>query len=100
MKQFITLAVFFLLSLHSSYAQKISIDSLKQIIDQHKEDTTKVNALAVLCNSFRFPDAINYGKQGLLLAQKINYKKGEGDCNLVLSAVYGGNGFVTPCIQY
>src|SRR5690242_13826795 len=71
--------VFFLFLLHISHAQEISIDSLKSVIKQHKEDTTEVNTLVILANSSQFPDAISYGNQGLRLAQKINYKKGEAN---------------------
>ena len=89
--------VLFLLLLHSSYAQEISTDSLKQIINQHKEDTTEVNTLAVLANSSEPTDALNYGKQGLRLAQKIKYKMGEAHCNLIIAMSYRQSG---PTIQY
>ena len=92
--------VVFLLLLHSSYAQKNFTDSLKEVIERHKEDTVSVNTLAVLANSSGFVDAVNYAKQGLQLAQKISYEKGEADCNLVLSASFARNGSAMPCIQY
>jgi len=92
--------VFFLFLLHISHAQEISIDSLKSVIKQHKEDTTEVNTLVILANSSQFPDAISYGNQGLRLAQKINYKKGEANCNLVLASSYSQNGSSIQAIQY
>ena len=99
MKNYI-LPVFFLLLLHNSHAQDTSIDNLKQIINRHKEDTTEVNALVVLGNSAEFPDAVSYGKQGLQLAQKINYKKGEADCNMIVACGYGRNTSSIQSIQY
>jgi len=99
MKNFFFTLVFLLL-LHGSYAQKISTDSLKEVIERHKEDRVAVNTLAVLANSSAFVDAVNYAKQGLQLAQKISYEKGEADCNLVLSASFARTGSAMPCIQY
>src|SRR5262245_50508073 len=99
MKRFI-LTVLFLLSLLTQYAQELSIDSLKQIVDRHNEDTTEVNALAMLCNASTLPGNDKYGKQGIELARKIRYKKGEADCNMVLNHFYGQNGASLEAIQY
>jgi signal transduction histidine kinase len=41
-----------------------------------------------------------YAKQGLILSKKIKYKKGEADCNLVLSSLFGSNGLATESIYY
>jgi len=94
------LFVFFLLLRHTQYAQEISIDSLKQIVDRHNQDTTEVNALAVLCNASALPGNDKYGKQGLELARKIRYKKGEADCNMVLAIFKGQYGNSLEAIQY
>src|SRR4051794_5095049 len=75
-----------------SDAQEISADRLKQIVNQNKNDEAEVNALANLgITVSNSTDAINYTKQGLLLSKKINYKKGEADCNLVLSSLFADN---------
>ena len=56
-------------------------DSLRVIINRQKADTAAVNALADLANEqIQIDSAINYAQQGLSLAKKINYKKGEADC--------------------
>src|SRR4026208_351130 len=67
MKSFI-FTVFFLHLMHPLYAQEIFIDSLKQLVNRQNEDTTEVNALALLCNSSAEPGNDKYGKQGLELA--------------------------------
>ena len=55
------------------------IDSLLRQLPKTKEDTNKVNRLVDLSFSFYSinPDkGIDYGKQGLALAEKLNWKKG------------------------
>ena len=87
-----SLIFLFCVTVVNSYAQKKTIDSLRQIINQNKNDEVHVNALANLgITDSNFTDAINYVKEGLLLSKKINYKKGEADCNLVLSILFSDN---------
>jgi hypothetical protein len=74
MKSFI-FTVFFLHLMHTLYAQEIFIDSLKQLVNRHNQDTTEVNALAVLCNASAQPGSDKYGKQGLELARKLSTKR-------------------------
>ena len=63
-------------------------DSLKTIINLHKQDTLEVNALVNLSRQQTQVDsAFKYVQQGLLLAQKINYRKGEADCYLQIAAI-------------
>ena len=89
--------LFCVVVLHS-YAQEKTIDSLKQIINQNKNDEAHVNALANLSKTVsNFTDAIRYAKEGLLLSKKIDYKKGEADCDLVLSDL---NAQITESIYY
>ena len=68
-------------------AQNQSIaDSLKTIINLQKQDTIQVNALAYLAyEQKQFDSIIKYAREGLRLAQKLNYKKGEADCFLVMA---------------
>jgi len=99
MKSFI-FTVFFLHLMHTLYAQEIFIDSLKQLVNRHNQDTTEVNALAVLCNASAQPGSDKYGKQGLELARKIKYKKGVADCNAVLASFNAQNGASLQAIQY
>jgi hypothetical protein len=94
------LNVFFLLLLHTQYAQEISIDSLEQIVNRHNKDTAEVNALAILCLASELPDRGKYAKQGLELARKIKYKKGEANCNMVLAILNGEDGRSLEAIQY
>ena len=64
-----------------SYAQQKPIDSLRQIINQNKNDHMQVNALVNLgVTVSNFLDAINYVKEGLLLSKKINDKPNPVPC--------------------
>ena len=66
------------------------VDSLKTIINLQKQDTIQVNALAYLANEqTQFDSTIKYARQGLRLAQKLNYKKGEADCFFVMGRSNG-----------
>jgi two-component system NtrC family sensor kinase len=80
--------ILILLSSNGIYAQQQnSEDSLRAIIDKQKGDTTEVNALAYLGNQqTQFDSGIIYAQQGLLLAQKLNYRKGEADCFFVIAS--------------
>jgi len=89
MRKTFVLLFLFLQILSTGYTQRSFIDSLKQVINQNKQDIPEVNALIILSNITSFNDAVNYAEKGLLLAQKINYKKGEADCNFLLTLRYG-----------
>ncbi|MGB5667836.1 MAG: histidine kinase dimerization/phospho-acceptor domain-containing protein, partial [Maribacter sp.] len=63
-------------------------DSLKTIINLNKQDSTEVNVLVNLSREQTQVDsAFKYVQQGLMLAQKINYRKGEADCYLQIAAI-------------
>ena len=63
-------------------------DSLKTIINLQKQDTIQVNALVYLSRQQTQVDsAFKYVQQGLLLAKKINYRKGEADCYFQIAGI-------------
>lgn len=67
----------------NAFAQAHREDSLRNLIAISKEDTNKVNALAALARMYRFSKtdtAELLAKQGLALAEKIEYSKGQADC--------------------
>ena len=80
------LILFFVSLLHDISAQRQTEDSLKKIISDHKEDTAQVNRLSYLASLQADQDsAIMFAKQGLALAQKLHYKKGQADCFFILA---------------
>jgi two-component system, sensor histidine kinase and response regulator len=73
------LVIFAILN-YPSLAQQNSTDSLQIILSKTAQDTNRVNILSQLAWQYMTsaPDkAIDYAKQGIALAQKLNYKKGE-----------------------
>ena len=77
----IFLPLFVILSITNTNAQTHEIDSLKQLLATTNEDTTKVLALAGL--SFRteiVDSSLRWDYQGLALARKIKFTRGEAVC--------------------
>ena len=64
--------------------EKVS-DSLKAVIHLHAGDTSEVNAIVLLGRFETNGDsAIKYSREGLKLARKLDYKKGEADCLFII----------------
>src|SRR4030095_6295408 len=79
----------FVLVIDHVKVQGQNIDSLRNIINQHKEDINEVNALTSIgFQQIQFDSIIQYAQQGLVLAKKINYRKGEADCLLLFTQAY------------
>jgi tetratricopeptide (TPR) repeat protein len=94
LKRHLFLSLTFCLCHFISHGQKSKIDSLQRVLRTAKEDTTKVNALNRLSRELyykgNFDTAIIHAKNGKLLAQKLNFKKGIGaSCNEMGNAYYG-----------
>ena len=92
----------FLIGINSLNAQQQPIaEKLKAIILLQNGDTTEVNAWASLASQeTRFDSAIKYAEKGLLLAQKLKYKKGEADCFLVYASANGHTFNFSQAIKY
>jgi two-component system NtrC family sensor kinase len=92
----------FLLIVNNIYAQNnATTDSLKHIVNKQQNDTTEVNALSYLASQQASSNpGFEYAQRGLLLARKINYKKGEAECLWVLASCYLYHGNYSSGIQY
>lgn len=89
----------FLLSNGYANAQ-LNEDSLYAIINQHKGDTAEVNALVYLGALQQQIDSLQeYAMQGMSLAKKIEYKKGEADCLMLFQDIYARQGNFSQTIQ-
>ncbi|MEO8147547.1 MAG: tetratricopeptide repeat protein [Bacteroidia bacterium] len=67
------------------------IDSLKTLLQSSKEDTNKVKLLVDLSSiyySINPIEGIKYGKQGLALAEKLNWKNGTANANSRMALNY------------
>src|SRR5688572_11170986 len=84
------------------HAQLPYRDSLRTLLVQAKDDTTRVNVLAQLSGSYVNvnPDSIFlYGQQGLRLAQSIGYTKGEITCKDALALYWWAVGDYATAIK-
>lgn len=80
------------------------IDSLLDVLPKAKEDTNKVKLLIDLSHTYYSinPDeGIRFGKQGLTLAQELNWKKGIGNACRTIAGNYGyGKSDYPPALKY
>lgn len=85
------------------FAQK-SIDSLLQLLPAAKEDTNKVNLLYNIAFQYDknkgWEKGRPYGKQGVELAKKINFKPGEIKCLHICTALYASWGNPPEALEY
>jgi signal transduction histidine kinase len=85
------IASFFLILLFTTpfaYAQQANRDSLLLLLSKTKQDTTRVNLLWYLSLSYKMsnPDSLFFfAKEGIKLAQSLDYLKGEIACKWVLA---------------
>ena len=93
-----------LLSSFEIFAQKQKkLDSLLNILKYSKQDTTKVNtynALSSLYGSSNPDTCLYYVKQGLVLAEKVNYKKGIAKCYYNIASANDDKGNYDIAIIY
>src|SRR5436190_20913378 len=80
------------------------IDSLLVQLPKATEDTNKVKLLIDLSHTYYSinPDeGLKFGKQGLKLAQKLDWKKGIGNSCRTIAGNYGyGKSEYAPALQY
>ena len=103
MKQKIILGIFIFLSLSKLFAQNNFNEVLKLNISNSKDDSNKVNLYWDLANSYLFSFADTsayYARQGLYLAQKINYIKGKVSCMHLLCVSLANMGNFTEALDF
>lgn len=79
----------------NTYAQKNALNQLRSQAAQHKNDTAGVEPLRQLSlqlQATRPDSALIYAQQGLELARKFSFKKGEANCMNRLGVVLWKNG--------
>ena len=95
MKKFLLLLIITICAGKQSLAQlqgQDRIDSLLGQLPKANEDTNKVKLLIDLSHTYYSinPDeGLNFGKQGLALAEKLNWKKGTGNACRTIAGNYG-----------
>ena len=80
------------------------IDSMLLLLPTLKEDSNKVNLIMAVSGQFyylaKMNDGISYTKEGLLLAEKINWKKGIAICYTMLGNLVGDTGNIIQARAY
>lgn len=84
-------------------AQSPQIDSLLNILKVSKEDTSKVNVLNQLADSYWKKDlldkAFSSTQNALTLSEKLNFKRGSINAYLNFAKIYDDQGEVARCIE-
>ena len=95
MKKIILLFLMVLFSSATLNAQTNPIDSLKQLIQNEKQDTSRALLLFQLSRQYNFskPDsALLFARQAVELSRKINFKKGEATGLRGIAAFFANTG--------
>jgi tetratricopeptide (TPR) repeat protein len=72
-----------LVKISYGFAQRPTIDSLKQLLNSAEQDSTRSLLLGQLSHEYNHTNvdtALMLGEEGLTLAKKINFVKGEAEC--------------------
>jgi tetratricopeptide (TPR) repeat protein len=81
--------IFFCLVINVGFAQQAYIDSLQKKLATSAQDTNRVKLLAKLADIYtNYDSAILYARQGVALAEKINFPEWEAACFLSMGNVY------------
>src|SRR6185295_5617918 len=96
MKNIFLLILIILVGVEASFAQYSKIDSLKKVLVNVKDDTSRLNTLNRICNGYTFmcdyAQALDYGNIELDLAQKIGWRKGIAQSYINIGAIYQDQG--------
>lgn len=88
----IIIFIFFFTACINLNAQKISIDSLKQVVSLNNKDTNTVIAFRMLAGLVvhqNQQEAINYAKRGVDLGKQLDWDKGIAGCYLNIAVAFG-----------
>src|ERR1019366_9064393 len=85
------------------FAQTKKLDSLLTLLKTDKEDTNKVIHLCTLCRQFNNvggdDKGLVYGKQALVLAQSLSFKKGEAQSYNNIGNIYDNQGNYSEALE-
>jgi PAS domain S-box-containing protein len=79
------------------------VDRLLTALENAQEKPERVNILQKLCQEYKYIDpkkALQYGKEGLELAEKIKFQKGIADCLNSIGMVHKHTGSYQEALEY
>lgn len=100
-KKIISCILFFCVSIISSQNQ--FVDSLKTLLTKAKEDTSKVFLYTDIADELAdadFKKSLEYANNGIALALKLNFKKGEAQAYAVIANAYSNQNNYVKCLEY
>ncbi|MCW3071854.1 MAG: hypothetical protein JWO44_1744 [Bacteroidetes bacterium] len=103
MQRFFILPLFCILFVQASAQDKKQVDSLRQVLKVHPDDTTAVNTfneLGIQYESSSDSTSLYYYDAAISLARKINFKSGEGDANQSKAITYFNLGKMDSSLVY
>jgi signal transduction histidine kinase len=102
MKKWIGLLLSYL-CIATAHTQSFNIDSLRNELQQAKEDTNKVilyRMLAGIVGNSNPIEAVQHGKAGIQLGKRLGWEKGIAGCYLNVAAAYGYNAQLDSAMLY
>ncbi len=101
MRKQLTLFCFFIIA--AGFAQSQKTDSLLAVLKKATPDTSKVNLLISLCTEFRLTGdldkGLQYGSEGLKLAEELHWKKGEGEALINIGIIQWSKGNYSQALK-
>lgn len=92
----ISYLLFFLSTAYTAVSQRqIAVDSLMSRLEKTENDSARVNTLNALVLAMRMNEpekSLEYIKESMALAEKINFKKGIGDAYHITGILYSNKG--------
>ncbi len=96
-------SIYFILLTSTCFPQGTETDSLRNVIAQSNDDTSKVNSLLQLSKAYAASspaDAMKFGNEALQLAQKLKYKPGKAYALKNIGMVYYNQTRYVETIDY
>ena len=99
----IILTLLLQLALHAQKKGQARIDSLVEVLNKTRQDTTRVNTLNTLASDLlqngKTDSAIELSSSALLLAKKINFTFGEADAYYLIGQAYAAKANKTEALK-
>jgi len=94
-RHFIVLLILIIAILPTAISQKLSVDSLKNLVANNPDDTNKVIHYRMITGLLRLTnpaEGMRYGQTGVALGKKLGFDKGIAGCYLNISSCYNSAG--------
>lgn len=97
------ICIIYILLYLNAFLQNAELDSLKKVLTSSAPDSIKIQAYSDLCYMYSNIDAktaIEYGRQGLALAKKCEFLRGQGNTSSDLGTAFASLGEYDSALAY